>query len=387
MDLTAAAGSPFVSHRALLGLLLEHAPVKRMKLVELTGATQSTVTRWVGSLIAAGIVRELDTADGEARPGRPATPVDLVPGAAYAAGLCLTRVSAEVGLVNLKGEILSRRRRSLSEPDPAGTEAVVDWAAEQLVAMAAKARIPEERILGLGVGASGIVDSVRGIGLRYSVVDGRLVGQEVDFRGLLSRRLPWPVSLETNASGMALGERWLGSRDTSFLFIYVDEGVGAALIRDGRLHRGRGSSGHIAHTKVPPASGMPCTCGQQGCLAAMVSRRGVLSMLRWPNQASTRDVVAAAQKGDPEVLRVLGACGEAVAAACAPLVDLLDPGVVTLSGPILEVPRVLDVVARELSQASYVGRLSGVRVLTASLGRDVGLVGAASLVFDRLVAE
>ncbi len=387
MDLVAAQDSTFASHRALLGLLLHHAPVKRTRLVELTGATQSTVTRWVGSLMAAGVVREVGSADAEVRPGRPATLVDLVPGAAYAAALCLTRVSAEVGLVNLKGEILCRRARALAAQDAADAEPVVAWAAGQLTAMVAAAGIPEARLLGLGVGASGVIDSVRGIGLQYSLVDGRLVGREVDFRDLFSRRLSWPLSLETNACAMALGERWFGTRDTSFIFVYVDEGVGAGLIRDGRLHRGRGSSGHIAHTKVPQAGGMPCTCGQQGCLAAMISRRGILSLLGWPADVPSRDIAAAAQKGDPAVLRILGTCGEAVAAACAPLVDLLDPDVVLLAGPILEVPRVLDVVARELNQTSYVGRLNGVRVLSTSLGRDVGLVGAASVVYDGVVSE
>ena len=86
-----------------------------------------------------------------------------------------------------------------------------------------------------------------------------------------------------------------------------------------------------------------------------------------------------------DVLAVLSACGEAVASACAPLVDLLGPDVVVLAGPIFEVPRVLDVVSRELNHGSFVGRLNGVRVHAASLGRDVGLIGAASLVYDRLV--
>ena len=130
---------------------------------------------------------------------------------------------------------------------------------------------------------------------------------------------------------------------------------------------------------------MPCACGQQGCLAALVSRAGILSLLGWPDDATMRDVVGAAQRGDQAVLRVLSACGEAVAAACAPLVDLLGPDVVILAGPLFEVPRVLDVLARELNHASFVGRLNGVRVLAASLGRDVGLIGAASLVYDQLV--
>ena len=79
MDLVAAQDSTFASHRALLGLLLHHAPVKRTRLVELTGATQSTVTRWVGSLMAAGVVREVGSADAEVRPGRPATQPQSTP--------------------------------------------------------------------------------------------------------------------------------------------------------------------------------------------------------------------------------------------------------------------------------------------------------------------
>ncbi|NUQ00983.1 MAG: ROK family protein, partial [Armatimonadetes bacterium] len=105
-----------------------------------------------------------------------------------------------------------------------------------------------------------------------------------------------------------------------------------------------------------------------------------------PAECTTREVVEAAQRGDTAVLNVLGTCGEAIAAATAPLVDLLGPDVITLAGPIFEVPRVLDVVSRELHHSSFVGRMNGVRVLAPSLGRDVGLIGAASLVYDRLLA-
>lgn len=371
--------------RALLGHLLHHAPLTRMQLVELTGATQPTVTRWIADLLAAGVVREVGAAGDEPRPGRPAVLVDLVPEAAVAAALCLTRVSVEVGLVNLKGQILGRRARSISARDQDAPASVVEWACDQLTAMVAREQVPESRLLGVGIGASGIVDSDRGIGLQYTVVDGRLVGTEVDFGALFARRLAWPVCLATNSSAMVLGERWFGSRETHCVFLYVDEGVGAGYVRDGLLHRGRGASGNAAHTKVPQAAGMPCDCGQQGCLAAMISRRGILAMLGWPEDATTRDVVNAAQRGDAAVLAVLTACGEAVAATCAPLVDLLGPDVVTLAGPIFEVPRVLDVVARELNHASFVGRLNGVRVHAATLGRDVGLVGAASLVYEKLV--
>ncbi len=385
MDLSMAGDGVLTGNRALLGLLLHHAPVKRMQLVELTGATQPTVTRWVAELIAAGVVRELGAAAGESRRGRPAVLVDLVPDAAVAAAICLTRVSEEVGLVNLKGQVLCRRVKTINPRDPADPATTVEWACEHLSAMVAQEGLPERRLLGVGIGASGIVDADRGIGLQYSVADGRLVGAEVDFGGLFARRLSWPVCLTTNGSAMALGERWFGSRGTHSLFLYVDEGVGAGYVRDGLLHRGRGASGSVAHTKVPQANGMPCSCGQSGCLAAMVSRPGILARLGWSDDATTRDVVAAAQRGDTIVLGALSACGEAVAAACAPLVDLLGPDVVVLAGPIFEVPRVLDVVARELNHASFVGRLNGVRVLPASLGRDVGLVGASSLVFDRLV--
>ncbi len=380
-----AGDTSLTGNRALLGHLLHHAPVKRMRLVELTGATQPTVTRWIAELIAAGVVRELGAAAGESRPGRPAVLVDLVPDAAVAAALCVTRVSAEVGLVNLKGQILGRRLRPISPQEPADPPTVVEWACDHLAALVAQHGIPEHRLLGVGIGASGIVDSDRGIGLQYSLSNGRLVGTEVDFGGLFARRLAWPVSLATNSSAMALGERWFGGRHTHSLFVYVDEGVGAGYVRDGLLHRGRGASGNAAHTKVPQAQGMPCACGQQGCLAAMVSRRGLLALLGWSDEAATRDIVAAAQRGDATVLGVLTACGEAIATACAPLVDLLGPDVVILAGPMFEVPRVLDVMARELNQASFVGRLNGVRVLAATLGRDVGLIGAASLVYDGLV--
>ncbi|NUQ00588.1 MAG: hypothetical protein HUU35_12115 [Armatimonadetes bacterium] len=117
MNLSVNGDSLLTGNRALVGLLVQHAPLKRMRLVELTGATQPTVTRWIAELLAAGLVREVGVAEGETRPGRPAVLLDLVPNAAVAAGLCLTRVSAEVGLVNLKGQVLCRRAMALGDDE------------------------------------------------------------------------------------------------------------------------------------------------------------------------------------------------------------------------------------------------------------------------------
>jgi predicted NBD/HSP70 family sugar kinase len=78
-------------------------------------------------------------------------------------------------------------------------------------------------------------------------------------------------------------------------------------------------------------------------------------------------------------------CAQAIANVCCPLLDLLDLEVVILAGPISSTPGVVTEVQKQLQKQSFAARLHGVRVLPSNIGNRIGLVGAASLVFGKML--
>ena len=96
--------------------------------------------------------------------------------------------------------------------------------------------IDTEQIGGYGFGIPGIVDVINGV-----VVDSPALNwHDVPFVDAMKKMLHKPVFIENDVNCAALGEQWLGAARClqSFVFVAIGTGVGAAIMIDGKLHRG-----------------------------------------------------------------------------------------------------------------------------------------------------
>ena len=151
----------------------------------------------------------------------------------------------------------------------------------------------------------------------------------VPLAALLAGDLGLPAKVENDANATALAEhRWgagIGCRDMAFLT--MGTGIGAGLILDGALYRGRNDlAGEIGHAIVVP-DGPLCACGKRGCLEALASgtalgRRG---RERFGEDALTaHDICARARLGDPVALAVVADAAFAMGIALANLLQTLN---------------------------------------------------------------
>lgn len=131
----------------------------------------------------------------------------------------------------------------------------------------------------------------------------------VPLRTLLSDRLHIDVAVENDANATALAEhRWgagRGARDMAFLTFGT--GIGAGLILDDRLYRGRGDlAGEIGHAVLVP-DGPPCPCGKRGCLEALASGTAVgrIGSERYGEPVDAVEVCRRARAGDPVAIDIV----------------------------------------------------------------------------------
>jgi glucokinase len=119
-----------------------------------------------------------------------------------------------------------------------------------------------------------------------------------------------PVIVENDANATALAEhRWgagVGCRDMAFLT--MGTGIGAGLILDGRLYRGRNDlAGEIGHATVWP-DGPLCPCGKRGCLEALASGTAIARIgrerYRDPDLTAL-DICERARRGDPLACEII----------------------------------------------------------------------------------
>lgn len=91
-----------------------------------------------------------------------------------------------------------------------------------------------------------------------------------------------PVLLENDANATALSERDSVLRSTrDVLVVKASTGLGAGLLVDGRLVRGAwGAAGELGHVRSAAAAGVPCRCGESGCLEAVASGWAIVQAMR-----------------------------------------------------------------------------------------------------------
>ena len=126
-------------------------------------------------------------------------------------------------------------------------------------------------VLGIGVGSAGRIDSVSG---KVIYATDNLPGWTgVMLADEIAEAVNIPVYAENDVNVAAIGEAWVGAAQhcNTFALIALGTGVGGAIVNEGRmLHGVLGGAGEIGHTILVPG-GLPCNCGQRGCLEQYVS--------------------------------------------------------------------------------------------------------------------
>ena len=260
------------------------------------------------------------------------------------------------------------------------------------------------RLLGIGVGVSGIVEEGNRVSRRFP---GSAGWTDVPLADRLERRFGVRPLLLNDVCAAALGEArsaaW-GERP-SLIYLHVGDGIAAALVVEGRAHRGAtGNAGEVGHAIVEPG-GPLCYCGNRGCLESVASRvavvarcreaieHGVLSRVAEEaggdlSRITFRHVLEAARDGDPLARSVLEQAGTHRGRAAANLVNLLNPSVLVLSGvsdpddsPLVEPIR------RAFNSMVMPPLRRATRIVFAHVRERAVVLGAAEAVLDEFFAS
>ncbi|WP_312888844.1 ROK family transcriptional regulator [Nonomuraea rhodomycinica] len=275
-----------INDRLALDLLLQHGPLTAPQLRTLTGLSRPTVSDLVERLTGRGLI-EVTGEYGEDRRGPNARLYGIVARRAHVAGVDVRRSAVHVTVADLAGTAVGTSSREIAPARPADLPALV----AEAVAEAAAGRDLEAVV----IGAPGLVDP--GSGDLGSPND--VPGWRPGLPGEVGERLRARVTLENEVNLAAVAELRTGSAAGSedFVLLWLDDGVGAAVVLGGRLRRGvSGGAGEIGFLEV---DGLPY-CDQVGAEAV-------------------RDLTPEALAGR-------------VAKGAAALVTILDPGLVVLGG-------------------------------------------------------
>jgi predicted NBD/HSP70 family sugar kinase len=333
----------------------------RADIARSTGLTRVTISDLVGEFIAEGLIVETGQRD-EARPGKPATLLDIDRSAFQIVGIDLSDYALFRGaLLDLDGTIIERREIALAGATGAEATAKVVDLVGQLVGLATSP------ILGVGVGSPGIVD------LTGTVLSAPNLGwAAVPLQAELARQFSLPVVVGNDANAAVLAEHSFGGADRDMMIVKVGHGVGAGLLLGGTpLFGSRFAAGEIGHVVVGTEGGLPCVCGKTGCLET------------WLAAPRLEAALAAAAASGATRDDVLAEAGRHLGIALAPVVGALNLAEIVLSGPthLLDGPLAAATIdtLRNRTMAEFHGDLT-LRMTT--LGEDIVIRGAAVMVLS-----
>ncbi len=177
------------------------------------------------------------------------------------------------------------------------------------------------------------------------------------------------------------------------LHLYLDAGVGGAVIEDDRALLGAsGMAGEFGHMPFGDPA-LRCRCGAMGCWNTSLDGHAVARALRQPapddEVSYTQSVLAAAEAGQAAELSAMQAVARSLGRGTAGLVNAFDPDVVTVGG----LARGLLALAGEHVIPAYRDGLMRFRaspppeLIPARLGEDAPLTGAAEDAFAAVLTD
>jgi len=354
--------------RAILETLARRGPLTRTELMTETGLSRTAVTQVLRMLESAAAVAPAGV-DRETR-GPAAGRVALHPQLGVAAAVHVDVHAAHVVLVDPTGAV----RAENHAPFPIRGDRV-----DHIAGLVDACRRAVGATVQLAVvGIPGIVTADGGIRDDQGPDGGA-------FKNALSTRLGCPVRVENDVNLAALAELTSGTGADldSFALLLLDEGLGAGIVIDGRLHRGfSGVAGEVMYLpQTPVPIGAPV-------LGDDVVRDLALAHGRDPELTIDQHLDAASD-GDRGALAMATEMGRRLTLIAGTIALVLDPQAFILSGSAAH-PAMVEATARAAEDLAPRLPLS---ILASSFGPEAPLVGAVgeaaaalrATVFSRLL--
>lgn len=380
----------------IMSLLYQKSSRSASTLSKLTNVSLPTVRLVLDELIEENVVAIRGIGDSQG--GRKPVIYSLSADAFYILAVELGHHSAKAVIYNSHNNEVSRILSFETNINDSELEGAVDKA---LNALLAETKLQKQKIVAIGLSMPGLIDSEQGINKTIRK------GANRDVVSRFSRYFQIKTFIENDARMQALGEFTFGTaRQTrNAIVINWDWGLGLGMILDGTIFKGaNGSAGEFSHIRIDEEGDL-CECGKKGCLQSMAGagkliamareelERGAVSQLTAqfahnPDSLNPGDIINCAKKGDELSMMLLSKLSTRMAWGLSVLIQLLNPELIVLSGPMLKANQyVLIPIQQALHKYCLESILENVRIEVSRMDESAGLKGVAVMVFQKIFSD
>ncbi|GAB3281759.1 ROK family protein [Microbacterium lacusdiani] len=368
----------------LFQLLRDGVPRTRAELAKATGLARSTIAARVDELMRMGLI--IPMAEAVSTGGRPPSRFALNPEARVVLAADLGASHATLAVSDLAGRIIAQHSERLDIA--LGPEPVLTWVVDNATALMERIGRSRTELAAIGMGVPGPVEHSTGQPVNPPIMPG---WDRVDVPGWVRRHLDVPVLVDNDVNIMALGERATAWPAVDHLmFVKVATGIGSGIISGGVLQRGaQGIAGDIGHVQVARGAGVPCHCGNRGCLEALASGPAIARALREQGIPAENgdDVVDLVKRGSIDAIQAVRQAGRDIGEVLTTAVSLVNPSVIAIGGSMARVGEHLIAGVREVVYTRSIPLATEhLSIVQSAAAQNAAVLGASMLAIEHALS-
>lgn len=315
----------------------------------------------------------------------------------YYVGIDIGGMSVKTGIVNTTGEIVKQSAIVTEYIEPS---LFTKQIGKQVAKLIEETGVSYDEIKGIGVGCPGAINGKEGVVI-YSSNLPHLKG--FNLKASLEQVTGKPVRIANDADSATLGEVIFGSAKnySSVIMLTIGTGIGGGIVIDKKLYEGtRGTAAELGHIVMRP-HGLKCGCGRRGCFEKYASASALIRLTKeemkrnsqtsmWQevggdiNAVNGKTSFVCAKQGDKSAEKVVNRFISYLGEGVLDYLNIFRPEAIVLGGGISKEGEYLTSRLKQYLEKYSYGYVGTPRaeILTATLGNNAGIVGAASLVAE-----
>lgn len=352
----------------VLSTIILHPLISRATISQLTGLNKASTSAIVKKLIEESLIIETGMGDSTTAGGRKPILLELNKNAGCSLSIDLGYDYVSSMLTNLYGEVLEHRKeRDIFIRKESVIEKVLEIVDSYQVLFAHTTF----QLVGVTLAIHGIVYQDKILFTPYYDLD------QLDLASQLQKALPVPVYLENEANLTALAETSFSTTKPNLISMSIHSGIGAGIIINGELYHGKnGQSGEVGHMILYPY-GLPCPCGNHGCLEQYCSEKAVVQQYRTLKNNQTLTLQNLAEEyfsDDEETIELAKKAALEISIGIRNIISDYAPEAVYINSPLTrKLPFLIDLIKSHMSSKFS----KDIPIFDSELGSKASLLGAA----------
>ena len=380
-----------INKKNILRIVLEIGPISRIDISKQLKISRPTTSAYISELIKDGLIEEIGKGDSTPSGGKKAVLLQFNSRAGYILGVMIGVNNIRIALTDLRSNIIEIIK--IPTEEWLGPDAVIDKLVKNLKKIIRISRVNKEEIIGIGIGATGLVDSGKGLVIFSPNLDR---WNDIKLKEIVEEKIGLPTFIENECRVQAIAEKKYGLAKNikNFVCVETGAGIGTGVFIDNKLVTGdKGMAGEVGHIITNLAGNRVCHCGNKGCLETLCSTNSLIddimadirkneSLLIMATRLKMEDLYRLYEQDKEIITRNVEKNAEYLGIGISNTIKMFNPELIIIHGEIIKFgDKYLSKVKESVSKNTFPKVKDNYNIQFSKLGENVGLIGATSIVF------